>query len=52
MQAQISEINPDVRHHRVCETAYFIAEGRGFVGGSCEDDWYEAERRIEQALKT
>ncbi len=34
------------RYRLVAETAYFIAERRGFSNGSCEDDWYEAERRV------
>lgn len=51
VQPPISEMSSDERYRRVCEIAYLIAESRGFVGGSCEDDWYEAERRVDRALK-
>jgi len=36
---------------RVAEAAYFRAERRGFVGGSAEQDWFEAEREL-RALGT
>lgn len=36
-------LSQEDRNRRVAEVAYFIAERRGFVGGSCEADWYEAE---------
>jgi hypothetical protein len=39
------------RHRIVAETAYFIAERRGFSNGCCEDDWYEAERMIESIFR-
>ena len=39
------------RYRMVAETAYFIAERRGFSNGCCEDDWYEAERMIESIFR-
>lgn len=32
------------------ETAYFIAEARGFSGGSPMDDWLTAETLVDQQL--
>jgi len=34
----------------VAEAAYFRAERRGFVGGSPEQDWFEAEFELRRAL--
>jgi hypothetical protein len=36
------------RYQRIQAEAYFIAERRGFHGGSPEDDWFQAERRIDE----
>lgn len=44
------EISPEDRHRMVAETAYFIAERRGFSGGRHEGDWYEAEQIVMQSL--
>ena len=33
---------------RVAEAAYFRAERRGFVGGSPEQDWFEAEDELRR----
>ncbi len=42
---------PHEEHYRiVAETAYFIAERRGFSNGNCEEDWYQAERIIESSF--
>ncbi len=38
------------RHDLVRLAAYVRAEGRGFVGGSPEDDWHAAEQEVEQLL--
>jgi len=38
------------RHQRIQTEAYFIAERRGFQGGSRENDWLEAERRIDALM--
>jgi hypothetical protein len=34
----------------VATAAYLRAEARGFVGGSPEQDWFEAEAKIRAAL--
>ena len=47
---QLSEqgtFNQDERYHLIAETAYFIAEQRGFKGGNPVDDWLQAEAKIE-----
>ena len=32
------------------EAAYFIAENRGFSGDNIEQDWYDAENKIDRFL--
>lgn len=39
-----------MRQQWVAEAAYFIAERRGFLGGSPEDDWSQAEVQIDRML--
>lgn len=34
----------------VAAAAYFRAEARGFVGGSAEEDWLEAEKEVAARL--
>jgi hypothetical protein len=41
-------VSDDERGRYVAEAAYFIAEQRGFVGGSAEEDWFAAEAEIER----
>ncbi|MCM2280022.1 MAG: DUF2934 domain-containing protein [Oligoflexia bacterium] len=45
------EITPEVRHQMIRETAYYIAERRGFQG-SPQQDWYEAEQEINRRLRS
>ncbi|WP_455207257.1 DUF2934 domain-containing protein [Kaarinaea lacus] len=33
------------------QTAYYIAEKRGFVGGDPEKDWLMAEKQVDEMLK-
>jgi hypothetical protein len=40
------EMTCDERDRRIREAAYFRAERRGFIGGSPEQDWIEAELEI------
>lgn len=39
------------RARLVAEAAYYIAEGRGFEPGNEQEDWLEAERRIDGAYR-
>lgn len=39
------------RMKMIAEAAYYLAEKRGFIGGNPEQDWLEAESRIEEQLK-
>jgi hypothetical protein len=39
-------ITPDQRHDLIAEAAYYLAERRGFSGGSEAEDWLEAEKQI------
>lgn len=43
-------ITPEERHRMIAETAYFLAQERGFAGGDPVSDWIEAERRVDQQL--
>lgn len=43
-------VTPEQRYCMICDAAYFRAELRGFVGGSAEQDWREAEIEIDQKL--
>jgi hypothetical protein len=39
------------RLQRIAIAAYYRAERRGFVGGSPEQDWLEAEAEVDGARK-
>lgn len=39
------------RHQMIAEAAYFNAEKRGFAPGRALDDWLQAEREIDGALR-
>ena len=39
------------RRQMIAEADYFKAEKRGFVPGRALDDWLEAEREIDEALR-
>jgi hypothetical protein len=39
------------RHELIEELAYYKAERRGFRGGNPEQDWYEAEREVEELFR-
>lgn len=45
-----SVISAEQRYQLICTAAYFRAERRGFIGGSPEQDWCEAEIEIDQSL--
>jgi hypothetical protein len=38
-------------HALVAEAAYLRAERRGFIGGSPEQDWLEAEQELRRRLE-
>lgn len=40
----------DARKQMIAEAAYYLAEHRGFVGGSPLADWYAAEAQINTTL--
>ncbi|MEI8346024.1 MAG: DUF2934 domain-containing protein [Pseudomonadota bacterium] len=41
----------DDRQELVAQLAYLKAEKRGFSGGCPEQDWFEAEKEVDQKLK-
>jgi hypothetical protein len=43
-------ISSQDRRRMIAEAAYFHAERRGFEGGSPDEDWYRAEREIDELL--
>jgi hypothetical protein len=43
-------VTPEERHRMIAETAYFLAQERGFTGGDPVSDWIEAERSVDQQL--
>jgi len=43
-------VSPELRGQMIREAAYLRAERRGFVGGSPEEDWYAAEKEIDELL--
>jgi hypothetical protein len=43
-------VPPELRQRMISETAYFMAERRGFSGGSAHDDWAAAEAEIDRML--
>ena len=48
--AAMPAITPEEWRQRVATAAYLRAEARGFVGGSAEEDWLEAEKEIAARL--
>jgi hypothetical protein len=44
-------IDPDMRRQMVAAEAYFLAERRGFCGGSEVEDWVAAETVVDSRLK-
>lgn len=38
------------RYQMIATAAYFIAESRGFKGGSPEQDWFDAAARIDSKI--
>lgn len=48
--ASSSAVTPEQRYQMICDAAYFRAERRGFIGGSAEQDWIDAEMEVDQLL--
>ncbi len=44
--------SPEHRYHMIATAAYFLAQGRGFVGGYEMQDWISAEQKIDAQLKS
>jgi hypothetical protein len=44
-------VAPEERHRMIAETAYFLAQERGFTRGDPVSDWIEAERRVDRNLR-
>lgn len=45
-----SEFSQERWHDMVATAAYYVAEARGFEGGSPDEDWYEAEAQLREQL--
>jgi hypothetical protein len=48
--ATVPNLAPEQRRYYVEVAAYYIAERRGFQGGSAMEDWAQAEREIDRLL--
>jgi hypothetical protein len=44
-------VDPNVRRQLVAAEAYFLAERRGFAGGSEVEDWVAAEAMVDSRLR-
>lgn len=47
---QLPSMTAEERHRIIAEAAYYRALQRGFLGGSAEDDWLQAEQEVNRAL--
>lgn len=45
-----NSVAPEQREQIIAETAYFIAEARGFNGECQLDDWLQAEAMVDRQL--
>ncbi len=43
---KVQAISPEERKQMISETAYYLAEQRGFTGNCQLHDWLEAEEKI------
>lgn len=43
-------VSAEERHRMIAETAYFIAERRGFAAGDAFEDWLRAEAEVSRRL--
>jgi len=43
-------VDPQTRQQMIEEAAFYIAEKRGFQGGSSMDDWLTAETQIDAQI--
>jgi hypothetical protein len=50
IHAAPATLSPPERHRLVEVAAYYIAERRGFGGGSHHDDWVQAEREVDAMI--
>ena len=46
-----TRLSPEERRRLIAETAYFIAERRGFSAGSELEDWLQAEAEVNRRLR-
>ena len=40
--------DPELRHRRIAEAAYFLAEHKGFLADQAEACWFAAEQDIDR----
>jgi len=43
-------VTPEEREDMIAEAAYYRAEQHGFDPGNIDDDWYEAEKVVDEVL--
>lgn len=49
-RSSVNSIAPEQRRQMIAETAYSIAEARGFNGECQLDDWLQAEAMVDRQL--
>ena len=49
-EAAPAPVSPEHREKMINEMAYYLAEQRGFNGGSAHDDWVAAEAAVDRML--
>jgi len=49
-KATAAAIDPEVRRGYIEVAAYYIAERRGFTGGTELEDWIQAEEEVDRML--
>jgi len=45
-----AELTPEERNEMIAETAYYRAMARGFEGDKHLEDWFEAEKLVDEML--
>lgn len=50
VEGAYDEIDPDLRHRMISETAYHLYEERGFADGYDLDDWLQAETAVDHQM--
>jgi hypothetical protein len=50
IEGAYDDIDPDLRHRMISETAFHLYAGRNFADGGDLDDWLQAEAAVDHVL--